>query len=292
MAGYIKSHLRVRTLVYILIVGSIFTAFFMFYRGYKSYNVNWSTIEWTNTKSLPDDIVDIKDIEESRALFIRVMLPLILKANKDIEEDRDRIERMMKKKSRLSRKDRMALEGLAAQYLIDNITAKDDIELIHELLLRVDILPASLVLAQAAKESGWGSSRFARQANNVFGLRTLSGDGIIPFYRDGDDVFKVSVFRDLQSCVRFYMRTINTHLAYEELRYIRDAMAMPYDSIVLAKGLSKYSERGEVYVKEIQDLITHNKLKRYDRYRLADSMGAWMFKYMPKRLKKCVEGMG
>ncbi|MEA3222639.1 MAG: glucosaminidase domain-containing protein, partial [Thermodesulfobacteriota bacterium] len=281
-----------RTLFYILIVGSIFAAFFMFYRGYESYNVKWSTIEWTNTKSLPDDIVDIKDIEERKALFIRVMLPLILKANKDIEKDRDRIERMMRKKSRLSRRDRMALEGLAAQYLIDNITAKDDIELIHELLLRVDILPASLVLAQAAKESGWGTSRFARQANNVFGLRTLSGDGIVPFYRDGDDVFRVSVFRDLQSCVRFYMRTINTHLAYEELRYIRDVMATPYDSIVLAKGLSKYSERGEVYVKEIQDLITHNKLERYDRYRLEDSMGTWMFKYVPKRLKKCVEGMG
>lgn len=292
MSEDIKPHLKIRIVFYVLIVVAVLTAFFIFYRGYESYSVKWSTIEYTNTKSLPDDIVNIKDIEERRGLFIRVMLPLILKANKDIEEDRDRIERMMKKKSRLSRKDRMALEGLAAQYLIDNITAKDDIELIQELLLRVDVLPASLVLAQAAKESGWGSSRFVRQANNVFGLRTLSGDGIIPFYRDGDDVFKVSIFRDLQSCVRFYMWTINTHPAYEELRYIRDAMAMPYDSIVLAKGLSKYSERGEVYVKEIQDLITHNKLKRYDRYRIADSMGAWMFKYVPKRLKKCVEGRG
>jgi Bax protein len=292
MSGDIKSHLRARVLFYILIVVTVSTAFFIFYREYESYNVRWVTIEYTSTKSLPGNIVNIKDMRERRYLFIRVMLPLILKANKDIEEDRDRIERMMKKKSRLAKKDKVALKDLAAQYFIDNITAKDDIELIHELLLRVDILPASLALAQAAKESGWGSSRFARQANNVFGLRTLSGDGMIPFYRDGDDVFKMSIFRDLQSCVRFYMRTINTHPAYEELRYIRDAMAMPYDSIVLAKGLSKYSERGEVYVKEIQDLITHNRLKRYDRYRLADSMGAWMFKHVPKRLKKCVRGWG
>ncbi|MCD6570443.1 MAG: glucosaminidase domain-containing protein [Deltaproteobacteria bacterium] len=298
MLRYIREHLRVRTLFYVLIVVAVLTASFIFHRERASYNSDWHTVKYTNTKSLPDDIVNIKDTKERKDLFIRLLLPLILKANEDIKRQRDTIERIQKK-NKLSKKDKRTLESLATQYRIDNITAKDSMAVISELLLRIDVIPVSLVLAQAAKESGWGSSRFARQGNNIFGLRTLSNNGIVPFYRGTDRVFKISLFDDLQSCVNFYMFTINTHPAYEELRYIRSAMARPsvctlqahsYDSIALAQGLNRFSERGSVYAKEIQDLIKHNRLERYDRCKLTHRMGIWGFKQGLKWLKDLFRG--
>ena len=91
----------------------------------------------------------------------------------------------------------------------------------QELLKRVNVLPVSLILAQAAIESGWGTSRFCLEGNNIFGLRTSSGYGMVPKGRRSEEEFTVSVFNDLQSCIDYYMWNINTNPQYEELRYIR-----------------------------------------------------------------------
>ena len=140
--------------------------------------------------------------------------------------------------------------------------------MVEELLLRVDVLPNSLILAQAAIESGWGTSRFALEGNNLFGLRSLSGYGMVPKERNQGKVFKVSRFKDLQSSIDYYLWNINSHPKYDELRQIRSSETYPYDPFNLARGLYHYSEIGEEYVQMVIWLIEYNNLQEYDSYRL------------------------
>jgi Bax protein len=134
------------------------------------------------------------------------------------------------------------------------------------LLHRVDILPPSLVLAQAATESGWGTSRFAREGNNLFGQRTYRpGNGIVPANRPDGETHEVKRFGTLFESVRSYMRNLNTHLAYRELRDLRAQLrrsGRPLSGALLADGLNAYSTRSSDYITDVRAIIRANDLSR------------------------------
>lgn len=224
-----------------------------------------ASIAYTHTQSIPQDFPDIRDVRARKQYLIDILLPLVLKANSKVAYVRTSLERIKKTSFWFSRKEKYLIEGLAKKYRVETGDYKT---MVDELLMRVDVLPVSLVLSQAAIESGWGTSRFVLEGNNLFGLRTLSGDGMVPKERDQGKVFKVSRFKDLQSSIDYYLWTINTHPKYEELRQIRSTNSYPYDPALLAKGLRHYSQIGEEYVQMIIWLIEYNNLQEYDSYRL------------------------
>jgi Bax protein len=137
------------------------------------------------------------------------------------------------------------------------------------LIEHVDTVPASLVLAQAAKESGWGTSRFATQGNNFFGIWCFTrGCGLRPLDRDDGLTHEVGTFDSVADGVRYYIRTINSHSAYGDLRALRARVRRANErpaGEALASGLSRYSERGIAYVREIQSMIRYNQLSRFTR---------------------------
>jgi Bax protein len=131
---------------------------------------------------------------------------------------------------------------------------------------RVDTIPPSLVLAQAANESAWGSSRFAREGNNLFGEWTYKpGTGIIPAGRPAGATYEVRKFSSIYESIRSYMSNLNRNGAYRKLREIREILRdsnQPVTGMSLAQGLAKYSQRGNAYIVEIQAMIRQNKLMR------------------------------
>ncbi len=224
-------------------------------------------IEYQDCFAIPEELSDMRDVKAKKRLFVQTLLPLVLKANDDVRNLRNRVV-ALKYGGRISDEEEVYLRELALDYRIE----VDDLGLIvEELLARVDVLPPSLMLAQAAVESGWGTSRFSREGNNLFGLRTPSGPGIRPQRQNDGRIFRVSRFASLQECMDFYLWTINTHQAYDGLRQIRKGLDLPYDPLILAQGLEAYSEQGELYVEKIRGLVIYNDLRVFDSYCLADT---------------------
>lgn len=162
---------------------------------------------------------------------------------------------------------RRAFAALANNYFMLDFDPEKD-EDWNELLERVDTVPVSLALAQAAKESGWGTSRFAANANNYFGLWCFEpGCGEVPRQRRAGASHEIAAFNSPAESVQSYLRNLNRHRAYAGLRDIRARMrkeGAPLDGIELAAGLGQYSERGQTYVKEIRSMIRFNDLTRFD----------------------------
>ncbi len=207
--------------------------------------------------------------------FVNKILPLVIKSNEKVAWERSRIIEIARKKAKASGQDKRFILRLSRKYRVDTI---DYDKRIQKLLSRVDILPPSLVIAQAALESGWGRSRFSLEANNIFGIRTLSNRGIVPSERM--DGVRISVFKDLQSCIDYHILNINSHPMYVELRKIRQEMDPPFDPLILARGLKNYSEQGNTYVHKIVRIIRVNNLRKYDRlvtgmYYKYDPRGNW-----------------
>ena len=139
---------------------------------------------------------------------------------------------------------------------------------LDELLRRVDFIPTSLVLAQAANESAWGTSRFVREGNNLFGQWCFDpGCGIVPQQRRSGASHEVRQFATLRDAVRSYFFNLNTNFSYHPFRELRQEMraqGRKLDSMVLAFGLNRYSERGRSYVDELQIMIVQNDLAARD----------------------------
>lgn len=156
-----------------------------------------------------------------------------------------------------------------ARRILESGSVLTHYEMVKELMRRVDVIPTSLVLAQAANESGWGTSRFAREGNNIFGQWCFDeGCGLVPNARGEDASHEVRAFASVDAAVRAYFRNLNTHPSYEDLRTLRASMRMQgleLNSMVLARGLTRYSERGMEYVEELQDMIRINDLRERDR---------------------------
>ena len=142
------------------------------------------------------------------------------------------------------------------------------------LKIRLDEIPVSLAIAQAAKETGWGTSRFAQEGNALFGQWTWSGEGLRPKEAEEGKGHKVMKFNVLQASVRAYQRNLNTHSTYREFRKARAELRdqdKPLDSLILAEGLNKYAETGEKYVDVLRKIIKQNDLKDFDDAKLLPS---------------------
>lgn len=217
--------------------------------------------------NLPPDLARLKSIQQRKRLFIKSMLPLILQANERILGDRRKLLRLLNARGPLSRQDRAWIAALANRYDADPLNPSD-------LVGRVDVVPPSLAIAQAAEESGWGTSRFAVEGNAVFGQWTFrKGSGVVPERRDAGKHHEVRSFEELRQSVSVYMHNLNIHWAYEEFRRVRHELRSSNRALTgerLIGALHKYSERGSEYIETIRAIMRVNGLGAFDRARLQD----------------------
>ena len=219
-------------------------------------------------EELPEGLKDFQPVAEKKHLFVRLMLPLVLKANERVLAERARIRQLRGRADSLNAADRTWLMEVAAKYRVEAQTPKE-IDF-TTLLTRADTVPPSLAITQSILESGWGTSRFARQGNALFGQRTWSADtpGMNPQKAKG---FKVRAFDSLLESVEAYVRNLNTTGAYAALRQQRAQMRTQdrrIDGYQLAGTLTKYSEEGQEYVRKLRGLMQHNGLRGFDDSRL------------------------
>ena len=201
----------------------------------------------------------------SKKQFLYQILPLIISANKSIQQDRKQLLDISSKgNASMTNKDKSQLKKLAKRYRVSGDIIHD-ISLQQELLKRVDEIIPSMALAQAANESAWGTSRFSKQGNNLFGLWTYNPEiGIKPLKREAGKKHFVRKFKSFQQSVTIYMHTLNTHAAYKKLREIRYEATLNDRKLSgheLAKGLEKYSAKGLEYIEMIQAMINSNNLE-------------------------------
>jgi Bax protein len=215
---------------------------------------------------LPNEIKMIESTKKRKEFFIQIVLPLILKENNNIRIDRKRLFSIINK----SNNSDLEKKWLAKKYKQYGIPSKD----LSTLKIRMDEVPVSLALAQAAKETGWGTSRFALEGNALFGQWTWSGEGLRPKESDKNEGHKVMKFNVLQASVRAYQRNLNTHSSYKDFRKARAELrdnGKPLDSLILAEYLDKYAETGNKYVEVLKKIIAQNSLKDFDDAKLLPS---------------------
>ena len=220
-----------------------------------------------NLSLLPAEIKNIENIKKKKNLFIKIVLPLILEENSRIKVDRKKLFKILNKNMN-SDTEKKWLSSKFKQYGVIN---KD----LSTLKVRMDIVPVSLAIAQAAKETGWGTSRFAIEGNALFGQWTWSGEGIKPAGIVSDDAkHKVMKFKVLKASVRAYQRNLNTHGSYKKFRSERAKMRdneEELDSLLLADYLDKYAATGKEYTKILKQIIKQNNLKDFDKVKLLPS---------------------
>ena len=215
-------------------------------------------------KSFPAPDFSALAAGETRKLqFFEYFRPIVTAQNNAVSAERAKLEVLHGRPDDLSYFETRWLNEIARKYAI----AGEDIpveRLLDILLDRVDVIPVSLVLAQAAKESGWGTSRFAREGHNYFGQRCFRvGCGVVPKARAAGQQFEVATFDSPQHAVASYFANLNTHTEYASLRAYRSekrAAGELATGIALAGHLTRYSERRQAYVDDIQSLIKFNKL--------------------------------
>lgn len=218
-------------------------------------------------ESIPSDIDKSVNTIAKKHAFFMALLPMVLMANQEITEERNEILLILERNRARTREagDRERLKEISKRYSLRGRPMTDH-RARKRLLRRVDTIPPSLVLAQAANESAWGTSRFARLGNNLFGEWTFKpGTGIVPAGRPAGETYEVRSFTSIYESIRSYMNNLNTHGAYRKLRSIREELRQsgePVTGAALAAGLLSYSQRGEEYVKEIQAMIRQNNLPR------------------------------
>ena len=215
---------------------------------------------------LPAEIKMIENTKQRKEFFIQIILPLILQENNNIKLDRKRLFSIINK-SNNSDLEKKWLEKKYKQY---GVPSKD----LSILKMRMDEIPVSLAIAQAAKETGWGTSRFAQEGNALFGQWTWSGEGLKPKDAEKNEGHKVMKFNVLQASVRAYQRNLNTHSSYKNLRKARAELrdrGNTLDSLILVKYLNQYAETGEKYVEVLKQIIKQNNLKDFDDAKLLPS---------------------
>ena len=215
---------------------------------------------------LPEEIKQIENTKKRKELFIQIILPLVIKENNNIKLDRKKLFSILSK-NKNTKKERNWLVSKFKQYGVVN---KD----FSTLKIRMDEVPVSMTIAQAAKETGWGTSRFAQEGNALFGQWTWSGEGLKPTAADNDSTHKVMKFNVLQASVRAYQRNLNTHSTYRDFRSARAELrenGQKLDSMILSEYLDKYAETGKKYVEILQQIIRQNNLEDFDDAKLLPS---------------------
>ncbi len=214
--------------------------------------------------SLPKDFMKIEPIKERKNLFINTLIPIIFIENKKILSDRKKIlEWWRESEGDVYSRDFWPswLFELSERY--DSQDAN-----LGNLLMKVDVVPISLALAQAAIESGWGTSRYLREGNAIFGQYTFDKNkGMVPSQRDKGKEFLVRKFSNLSDATRSYIKNLNTHPAYDKFRQERRNMRMSGELLSgkqLANYLTSYSERRGEYIKDLKKLIESNNFMKFD----------------------------
>ena len=208
---------------------------------------------------LPNEMKKIESVKKRKNLFIQIVLPLIIEENTKIRLDRKKLFAILNKNNN-SKSDKEWLLKKFKQYGVN----KNDLS---TLKIRMDEIPVSLAIAQAAKETGWGTSRFAQEGNALFGQWTWSGDGIKPAGADSDSKHKVAKFKVLKASVKAYQRNLNTHSGYKsfrEERAIQRDNQGKLNSLELVKHLDNYAETGVEYTKILKQIIQQNSLTDFD----------------------------
>ena len=244
---------------------------------FSSVNYKWpikspEIIPSALIRSVPTDIHQNVDSKTRKQLFIRIMLPIIRAEQQRIREERKTL--ILALNSDLSNpKIAKRINSLFSEYKIN--TKANFEEKRAELLSRFDELPVTLVLAQAAIESGWGASRFSRAGNSLFGEWTFQKDaGIVPEQRQSGKTHQVKAFYSLRDSIASYTKNINRNNAYKELRESRKRMRennQPLDARILAEGLHRYSQKGYDYVVSLLQILNSSDFKQIESLQL-DSM--------------------
>ena len=219
---------------------------------------------------LPKDLKTLGDTKIKRELFIKIVLPLILDENQKIMDDRKKLFKILAKNFNTAG-EKVWLKRRFREYKIED-------QDLSKLKIRMDIIPVSIALAQAANESGWGTSRFALEGNALFGQWTWSKEGISPANKDPNKTHKILQFKILKASVRAYKNNLNTHRAYKEFREVRAQLRQDDKQVVgldLTKYLKNYAAIGEKYVSILENIIENNSLTDFDKANL-----------LPTRLKK------
>mgnify|MGYP000899348131 CR=1 FL=1 len=216
-----------------------------------------------NIELLPKEIRLIESTRKKKQLFILIVLPLILEENRNINIERKTLFSILNKNNN-SAAEKNWLKSKFKQYGVIN---RD----LATLKIRMDEIPVSLAVAQAAKETGWGTSRFAQEGNALFGQWTYSGTGIKPLAADSDKTHKIMKFNILKASVRAYQRNLNTHSSYRNFRKVRAIQRdneEKLDSLILADYLDEYAETGKEYTKILKKIIKQNLLTDFDDVKL------------------------
>ena len=212
-----------------------------------------------NLDHLPTEMKNIENTKKRKNLFIQIILPLIIEENLKIKLDRKKLFVILNKNNNT----KSDLEWIGKKFKQYGVSKND----FTTLKTRMDEVPVSLAIAQAAKETGWGTSRFAQKGNALFGQWTWSGDGIKPAGAEIDSTHKVASFKVLKASVKAYLRNLNTHPSYKQFRKER-AIQRDNDeklnSLELVKYLDKYAETGIEYTKILSKIIRQNSLTEFD----------------------------
>lgn len=199
--------------------------------------------------------------------FFKFMVPLIHQANQQVMKKRAHLKTLIAAHT-LSKKDQAWLKEEGDLYGLENLDPNKAADL-KALLVRIDVVPTSLALAQGANESAWGTSRFARQANNYFGQWCFSkGCGLVPKQRTKGAIHEVRAFDHPYFSVKSYIHNLNSHRTYAQLRKIRAQLRQknqPLTGLKMTEGLVNYSARKHEYVKELKSMIRYNKLTQYNQ---------------------------
>ena len=215
----------------------------------------------------PRDLNELSNTRLKKETFIKIVLPLVVAENERILADRKKLKVILKKKQ-TSDLEKQWLR----QKLLEYKVKKGNMD---ELVKRVDIIPTSIALAQAAKESGWGTSRFALEGNAIFGQWTWSDNGIAPLDREGNKNHKILKFPILRASVKAYQNNLNTHKSYSNFRDKRMSMREKNKSIKgleLTETLKNYAQTGTEYTKILNQIIIQNRLTDFEPVRLVNSI--------------------
>lgn len=247
-----------------------------------------SQYPWPETKPkqsepvvvMPPDFKAITDIAERKAAFFEYLLPLVEAENQRLQQLRGELLRMRAKVENgksLTAKERAQVDAWAQDYEVEQTSLE---EMLERLERRIDVLPPAMVLAQAAAESAWGTSRFARVGHNYFGQWCFKeGCGLVPRRRSEGAIHEVTRFTSPQASVTAYFHNINTHSAYHSLRLLRQERNRQDETpsaFTLVGELRSYSERGAVYIEELRAIIRVNALENDlpPEHQIADALTA------------------
>ncbi len=240
---------------------------------FKDVNYDLNKVRFEKTvkpiyfTQFPKDLDEIQSVRLKKETFIKIVLPLIVAENERILDDRYKLRKIASRKF-TSDQEKQWLRQKFLEYKVK----KGNVD---ELMNRMDIIPTSIALAQAAKESGWGTSRFALEGNAIFGQWTWNGRGIEPLLKDKSKTHKILKFPILRASVKAYQNNLNTHKSYVKFREKRKNLRIKnkkIDGLELTKTLNNYAQTGSEYTKILAQIIIQNRLMDFEPVRLANSI--------------------